>query len=47
MVVVLRAPSDLKSRTWVWGTPGAASLTAALKRELDPGGLLGAGRGPL
>ena len=46
-VVVLRAPSDLKSRDWVWGAPGAASLTAALKCELDPGGLLGAGRGPL
>jgi glycolate oxidase FAD binding subunit len=46
-VVVLRAPADLKSRDWVWGRPGAASVTAALKRELDPGGLLGAGRGPL
>ena len=46
-VVVLRAPADLKTRDWVWGTPAAASLTAALKRELDPGGLLGAGRGPL
>jgi glycolate oxidase FAD binding subunit len=46
-VVVLRAPADLKTRDWVWGTPGAASLTAALKRELDPGGLLGAERGPL
>ena len=46
-VVVLRAPADLKTRDWVWGTLGAASLTAALKRELDPGGLLGAGRGPL
>ena len=46
-VVVLRAPADLRSREWVWGTPGAASLNAALKRELDPGGLLGARRGPL
>jgi hypothetical protein len=46
-VVVLRAPSDLKTRDWVWGTPGAASVAAALKRELDPAGLLGAGRGPL
>jgi glycolate oxidase FAD binding subunit len=46
-VIVLRAPTDLKTRDWVWGPPGAASLTAALKSELDPGGLLGAGRGPL
>ena len=46
-VVVLRAPADLKSRALVWGTPGATSVAAALKRELDPGGLLGAGRGPL
>ena len=46
-VVVLRAPAELKSREWVWGSPAGASLTAALKRELDPGGLLGAGRGPL
>ena len=46
-VVVLRAPADLKSREWVWGPPAGAALTAALKRELDPRGLLGAGRGPL
>ena len=46
-VVVLRAPADLKTRDWVWGAPAAASLTTALKSELDPGGLLGAGRGPL
>ena len=46
-VVVLRAPAELKSREWVWGSPAGASITAALKRELDPGGLLGAGRGPL
>ena len=46
-VVVLRAPAELKSREWVWGSPAAAALTAALKRELDPHGFLGAGRGPL
>ena len=47
-VVVLRAPADLRTRDWVWGSPGgAATVAAALKRELDPGGLLGAGRGPL
>ena len=46
-VVVLRAPAELKSREWVWGSPAGAALTTALKRELDPRGLLGAGRGPL
>jgi hypothetical protein len=47
-VVVLRAPAELRTRDWVWGPPGAAaSVVSTLKRELDPGGLLGAGRGPL
>jgi glycolate oxidase FAD binding subunit len=47
-VVVLRAPAPLKTREWVWGPATAsASVAAALKRELDPRGLLGAGRGPL
>jgi len=47
-VVVLRAPAELKSREWVWGPPGSgSSITSAVKRELDPHGLLGAGRGPL
>ena len=46
-VVVLRAPAELKSREWVWGAPVGAPVTSALKRELDPRGLLGAGRGPL
>ena len=46
--VVLRAPAPLKTREWVWGPATAsASVAAALKRELDPRGLLGAGRGPL
>ena len=27
-VVVLRAPAELKSREWVWGSPAGASLTA-------------------
>ena len=46
-VVVLRAPAELKSREWVWGAASAPALGAALKRELDPGAILGAGRGPL
>jgi glycolate oxidase FAD binding subunit len=46
-VVVLRAPAELKSREWVWGTGSANPIAAALKRELDPHGILGAGRGPI
>ena len=46
-VVVRRASVDLKSREWVWGDSPAAPVLAALKHELDPGGSLGAGRGPL
>jgi glycolate oxidase FAD binding subunit len=46
-VVVLRAPAELKSREWVWGSPSPAPLAAAVKRALDPSGLLGAARGPL
>jgi len=46
-VVVLRAPAELKSREWVWGSASPAPLGAVVKRELDPHGLLGAGRGPL
>ena len=46
-VVVLRAPAERKSREWVWGTALANPIAAALKRELDPRGMLGAGRGPI
>jgi glycolate oxidase FAD binding subunit len=46
-VVVLRAPAALKSREWVWGPALANPIAAALKRELDPQGILGAGRGPI
>ncbi len=47
-VVVMRADEDVKSRSDVWGmAPGAARLGAALKRTLDPAGVMNAGRGPL
>jgi glycolate oxidase FAD binding subunit len=46
-ITVRRGRPDLKSREWVWGTPPGGAVAAALKRELDPRGLLGAGRGPL
>jgi hypothetical protein len=46
-VVVLRAPIELKSRDWVWGPGPGNSIGTALKQELDPHGVLGAGRGPL
>ncbi len=47
-VVVLRAPVALKSQIDVWGDLGdAAIVLQALKRALDPTGILGAGRGPL
>jgi hypothetical protein len=47
-VVVLAAPTELKTMLDVWGppVPWAAPL-AALKRSFDPAGILGAGRGPL
>jgi len=46
-VVVVRAPVELKSREWVWGSSLVNPIAAALKRELDPHGILGAGRGPV
>jgi glycolate oxidase FAD binding subunit len=47
-VVLLTASRALKARVDVWGppVPWTAPL-AALKRSFDPGGILGAGRGPL
>jgi glycolate oxidase FAD binding subunit len=47
-VVILRAPLAIKSQVEVWGDLGdAAIVLQALKRALDPTGILGAGRGPL
>jgi glycolate oxidase FAD binding subunit len=46
-VVVARAPIDLKTPQFVWGPRRDTPLQSALKRELDPAGVLGAGRGPL
>jgi glycolate oxidase FAD binding subunit len=47
-VVVLRARTELKQQIDVWGSLGdAAALGAAVKRALDPQGILNAGRGPV
>jgi hypothetical protein len=47
-VVVLRAARPLKALMDVWGPPtGATAIARALKRKLDPTGILGAGRGPI
>lgn len=47
-VVVVRADADVKARVDVWGmASGAAKLGGALKRTLDPAGVMNAGRGPL
>ena len=45
-VVVLRGSRVLRSHVDVWGTAPSAPA-AALKRALDPTGILNAGRGPL
>jgi glycolate oxidase FAD binding subunit len=46
-IVVVRAPAELRTPELVWGPRRNEPLTSALKRELDPAGVLGAGRGPL
>jgi glycolate oxidase FAD binding subunit len=47
-VAVLRADAALKQEVDVWGMrKDAAALGAALKRALDPHGILNAGRGPV
>ena len=47
-VVLLRGSHDLKERVDVWG-PGQASdrVARAVKKTLDPMGILNAGRGPI
>ncbi|HEY6507534.1 MAG TPA: FAD-binding oxidoreductase [Vicinamibacterales bacterium] len=47
-VVLLSGSPELKASVDVWGEPvGWHQPLAALKRSLDPTGILGAGRGPL
>jgi FAD/FMN-containing dehydrogenase len=47
-VVVARAGRDVKDRADVWGPPlASAAISLALKRALDPAGVLNAGRGPI
>ena len=47
-VIVMRAPADVRARVDVWGAPpSAASVLGAIKRALDPAGVLNAGRGPI
>lgn len=47
-VVVLRAPADVKRVLDVWGPPGtSAPVLRAIKRALDPAGILNADRGPI
>jgi glycolate oxidase FAD binding subunit len=47
-VVVLRASRELKEQIDVWGEPAASfRISQALKRALDPAGILNAGRGPV
>ena len=46
-VLVTRAPVEVKTAGSVWPeSRSTATLEGALKRELDPAGVLGAGRGP-
>ena len=45
-VVVARAPLALRTPAFVWGPRRALRILQALKGELDPVGILGAGRGP-
>jgi glycolate oxidase FAD binding subunit len=47
-VVVARAGRDLKDYADVWGPPlPSMAIARALKRALDPAGVLNAGRGPI
>ena len=45
--VIVRAPAALRNRVDVWGSIGdGLPVMQAIKRELDPAGLLSPGRGP-
>lgn len=47
-VTIQDAPPEVKVRVDAWGPPAAeASVLSAIKRALDPSGVLNAGRGPL
>jgi glycolate oxidase FAD binding subunit len=47
-VVVVRAAAEVKARLDVWGTPSsAASVLRAVKKSLDPAGILNGQRGPV
>jgi glycolate oxidase FAD binding subunit len=46
-VVVARAPVELKTSEFVWGSIRRPRILQALKEALDPQGILGAGRGPV
>jgi len=47
-VTIQDAPPEVKAKVDVWGSPGAEeSVASAIKRALDPVGILNAGRGPV
>lgn len=47
-VTIQDAPPDVKAKVDAWGPPGpAANVLSAIKRALDPAGILNAGRGPI
>lgn len=47
-VTIQGAPPEVKARVDAWGPPGpAAHVLSAIRRALDPAGILNAGRGPL
>ena len=47
-VTVIDAPPGVKQQVDVWGALGAAgTISAAIKRAMDPAGILNAGRGPV
>jgi len=47
-VVVARAALEVKKHVDVWGpAPASLGIARAIKRALDPAGVLGAGRGPI
>jgi glycolate oxidase FAD binding subunit len=47
-VTIQDAPPEAKAQVDAWGAPGpAAGVLGAIKRALDPSGILNAGRGPV